>query len=409
MKACTALPSSSARVGRRKSRHISWKPIARRVSTERRRNNASPIVAEGDAPTPFDVNSDNKTIATAIGDLPLSPIMDPSYWEATTRHQTAKATKGKAQNSVERQFRMNPFAKALASPIRQCTASQTRLPSFFLQDFNLISHPETGRPWWAPRSLAGLQPLQSQQVTASTDGDATETQGLGDEQATNDRTDRLSSGHGLEALSANAPAASQPRDPKVYGPSAYVLARQDLLSAFTTRKSGYESHTKRLFGGSSSRFARFAGESVWREDMDWFVLNQMRRGIVEDLAYISDLSLNHDRRYVVKCDSWDQVQKQPPSAVLWFQDATQLDNPEPGPFSTYNISTATKDISLPVHNMPMLLGPKFTEMVTNIKTFRKGSLFKLAKRRTVDLQLKLWKLQGYLADYKETVENNEDK
>jgi hypothetical protein len=59
----------------------------------------------------FNVDQDNKTITTAVGDLPLSPIMDPSYWEATTRHQAPKAKEGKAQNSVERQFRKNPFGE----------------------------------------------------------------------------------------------------------------------------------------------------------------------------------------------------------------------------------------------------------------------------------------------------------
>lgn len=59
----------------------------------------------------FDIDQQNKTIATAIGDLPLSPIMDPSYWEMTTRYQVPKQKQGKAQNSVERQFRNSPYGE----------------------------------------------------------------------------------------------------------------------------------------------------------------------------------------------------------------------------------------------------------------------------------------------------------
>ncbi len=59
----------------------------------------------------FNIDSVNKKIRTVAGDLPLSPIMDDSFWEARRRHQTPKAIPRKAQNSVERQFRKNPFGK----------------------------------------------------------------------------------------------------------------------------------------------------------------------------------------------------------------------------------------------------------------------------------------------------------
>lgn len=60
---------------------------------------------------PFRIDSANRTIETAAGDLPLSPVMDPSFWDARKRHRTLKARPKKAQNSVERQFRANPFGR----------------------------------------------------------------------------------------------------------------------------------------------------------------------------------------------------------------------------------------------------------------------------------------------------------
>ncbi|KAI3325102.1 hypothetical protein HD806DRAFT_533698 [Xylariaceae sp. AK1471] len=409
MKACVALRWSSARIGQRRSRQTPWKQINRCSSTERRRNNASPIVPES---TPSDeslnVNPNNKTITTAVGDLPLSPIMDPSYWEATMRHQAPKAKEGKPQNSVERQFRKNPFAKALATPIRQCTASRVRLPTFFLQDFNLIAHPETGQPWWVPRSLVWEESAESQQADTLNTEFSMDYQEFRDEQA-NVETDRGGSDNQGEVSRVDTPTAVQSDHAKPYGPAAYVLARQDLISSFTKKASGYENHTRRLFGGSSSRYAKFAGRAIWREDMDTFILGRMRQEIVSDLLYLSRLCTEDSRHYIVKCYGWDDVQYKHKGAVLWFGDTGQsdaTDNPEaqPGPFATYDVSNGSATTTVAVHNIPMLLGAEDTAKVRqNAVALGDGSLFMLAGRRTTNLQLKLWRLQGYLADYREPI------
>src|SRR5436305_8755261 len=53
------------------------------------------------------------------------------------------------------------LAQALATPIRQCSAHMTSFPSFFLQDFELMSHPTTGQIYRMPRSLASRHKYQS--------------------------------------------------------------------------------------------------------------------------------------------------------------------------------------------------------------------------------------------------------
>ncbi|KAI1418978.1 hypothetical protein F5Y12DRAFT_780371 [Xylaria sp. FL1777] len=381
MKACTALPWSSPGFPQAKCWRTHFKQIKRCSSTGRRRSNASPIVSES-TPQKLDVDQDNKTITTAVGHLPLSPIMDPSYWDATTRHQTPKSKRSKATNSVERQFRKNPFAQALATPIRQCTASHIRLPSFFLQDFNLITHPETGTPWWVPCSLTWDKPAGSQQVDLTSD-----------EQA-NSGTERESSD------------LSEPNQAKPYGPSAYVLARQGLISAFTLKRSGFENHTKRLFGASSSRYTIFSHQAVWRQDMDSAILQQMRQDIVKDLLYLSGLCTEDTRHYIVKCHGWDDVQYKHQGAILWFGVTSECDEAikpkmQPGPFATYDISDDRAPTSVAVHNIPMLLGTTAVAEVKEKSTLLgDGFLFMLAGRRTTNLQLKLWRLQCYLAEYK---------
>ncbi|TGJ81275.1 hypothetical protein E0Z10_g7489 [Xylaria hypoxylon] len=320
--------------------------------------------------------------------------MDPSYWEATTRHQAPKSKKSKATNSVERQFRKNPFAKALATPIRQCTASKTRLPAFFLQDFNLIAHPETGHPWWVPRSLAWDEPVESQQANVASDEPANIEIGRGESDVPEETP-------GIEP-----PAAIQSKNAKPYGPSAYVLARKDLISAFGIEGSGYAQQPKRLFGGSSSHYTRFAGKAVWRADMTSVILDRMRQEIAKDLIYLSRLCAEDSRHYIVKCHGWDDVQYKHQGAVLWFGGTSKLDEatkPEvkPGPFATYDISNDSTTTSVAVHNIPMLLGNKNTaEVREKSVALADGSLFMLAGRRTSNLQLKLWRLQGYLADHR---------
>ncbi|TRX96118.1 hypothetical protein FHL15_002842 [Xylaria flabelliformis] len=408
MKACTTLPWSSARIGQPRYRLLAYTQFNRRSSTERPQNYASPIVHDDTAAAThpsFDIDQENKTIATAVGLLPLSPVMDPSYWEATMRHQVPKQRKGKAQNSVERQFRKSPYAQALATPVRRCPASQTRLPSFFLQDFNFIAHPETGQPWWVPRSLAGEQPDDSQQVDTTTDELSTNAEEFHDEQ----------SGSGIdggepdaseEDPSVGTPAAVQSEAAKPYGPSVFLLARQDLLSALSKEGVGFKNLTKRLLAGSSSRYNKLAGKAVWREDMDSFILNRMRHGIVENLLYLSRLCIEDSRYYIVKCHGWSDVQYKHKGSLLWFGDPPKASDAgesgaQPGPFATYDITNEGTSTSVAVHNMAMLLG---TEVAANVReeaaVFADGSLFMLAGRRTTNLQLKLWKLQGYLFDYK---------
>ena len=43
--------------------------------------------------------------------------------------------------------------------MRRCAATSEPLPRFFLEQYSLLAHPETGRPWWVPR---GLRPVYTE-------------------------------------------------------------------------------------------------------------------------------------------------------------------------------------------------------------------------------------------------------
>ncbi|KAH7032876.1 uncharacterized protein B0I36DRAFT_320221 [Microdochium trichocladiopsis] len=418
----------------------------------------------------FDIDPKEREIRTAVGTMPLSPIMDPTFWEAKQRFKKAKPKPGQARdeskkegnNSVERQFRKNPYAMALATPMRQCGMTKVRLPNFFLQDFNLLLHPVTQQPWWVPRTLLlqqGIADIPDGAATHTANGEGSTTTGRipktvadvladpvdvllkqfesqqgpdeGDGSA-NDldpfamttATTKTKRADNLEPLldrpaappvAQNLPTMS-PEGQLPNGPSAYLLARRDLVRAVGVPKSGF--HERRLPGASSSRY-RPSSNTAWRVDMDSVVLDLMRRGILADLIYLARLSVEDERHYIVRCFGWDDVQYKHRGSVLWFDHpkpegaspkdvkAAVKEPPEPGPFATFDIESVTfivndpKKESVAVHNLPRLLGKEYTERLKReSKPFNEGGeIFMLAGRRTREVQKKLWKLQGYMCDW----------
>ncbi|KAI1266672.1 hypothetical protein F5Y18DRAFT_416456 [Xylariaceae sp. FL1019] len=331
--------------------------------------------------------------------------MDPSYWEATEKHKRPKPkarTSGKSINSVSRQFRVNPYALALATPIRYNSATRIPLPNYFLQDFNLINNPQTNTAWWVPYSLARGQTLDSQDDTSDAELDKIEEAMLADEQA-----EIESNIEPIEVESeAQRPEPTQeallPHPGQIRGPKAYVLSRQALISAVGKKNSGYGSLQYSLFGPSDTPYKRFGSKAVWREDMNEFIISHMRHGIAKDLAYLSKLCVEQKRYYIVKCFGWNDVKFKRKGALIWFGDIGPEDSPKgagkpPSQFASHVMDT-DPPATVAVHNMRFLLGDDMAKKVQDESAvLRDGNLFMLTGRRTNDLLLRLWKLQGYMS------------
>ncbi|KAI0396840.1 hypothetical protein F5Y17DRAFT_455673 [Xylariaceae sp. FL0594] len=403
MKACLTLRWRSActTAGYCRASPIAPNHAVRFSSTQRqyRRNNASPIISESSAQTDgLAIDPEGKKVRTDAGELPLSPVMDPAYWEATTRHQKKKAKAGKPVNSVEKQFRKSAFANALGTPLRICALTRTRLPSFFLQDFSLVSHPETGNPWWIPRSLGWDESAKSQETS--------ETTAPGDEEATGE-DNTTGEGGSVEGSEAGAPPAVRSNRPAPSGPRAYTLARRDLIAAIGKEGSGFQSGQYSLCALMKSDFARLGRQAIWRQGMDSVVLERIQQDIVRDLIYLGRLCTEEGRHYIAKCYGWDDVQYKHQGAVLWFDDTpksegTSEPEPAPGLLATYDVAHFQPGVeanaTLAVHNMPLLLGAENIAKLKQETLFNDGSLFMLAGRRTTHVQQQLWRLQGYLVD-----------
>ncbi|KAI9646323.1 hypothetical protein NHQ30_005764 [Ciborinia camelliae] len=320
-------------------------------------------------------------------ELPLSPLMDPSFLEARNRHAAPKPPPKKEERTAfQAQLAKNPYgmttlnstcylstnhttpALALATPVRQCSATLLSLPTFFLQDFTIMAHPTTSLPWHVPRSLAA----HSSNLKTSDD----------------------------KASSSHTPSL---------GASAYVAMRQPLLKSFIKKGTGNTGMYKKfgLMHAKSVARKHMVIRAVWRTDMDTFVLELLRKRIAELLAYLC----KKDNRYVHECSSWEKVEYGAQiGCVLWMgqkmasgeegaQEHEQEQETPPGEFETKRIGPGGRKV-VPVFNLRTMMGKQWVEkMREGNGIFRNQILVVKHKNATKEIQMRLWKLQGYVATY----------
>jgi len=125
----------------------------------------------------------------------------------------------------------------------------------------------------------------------------------------------------------------------------------------------------------------------------------MRRRIVERLNYL----LGRDKGYLVKYESIQEAKaNKQAGAILWLGTIRTEDEQgsEPGEFATLDLERRTRS-KLIVHNLPMLLGEAYIDDLrkSSPEIFDTECVMLRDRKSTVDVQLRLWKLQAYLADY----------
>jgi hypothetical protein len=341
--------------------------------------------------------------------------MDPAVIAAKQKYTAPKARPSKNPEGFQQIFAKNPYALALATPVRTCQLTSIVLPSFFLQDFNLMEHPKTGVPWYVPRSLTSKHAPPRLQTQTYVDSEAGEQSGLKDE---------------IQASSQSEQAGGA-STPKI-GYTVYTLSSQLALRAMQD-KAGYarkqptrsmrraaqrgllllSSNTLAKFVPERHRQARAAYDVIsiadWRSDMHGFVLELMRRRAVEDLVHVTGLK----RGYVVGCSGWEDALAKPRvGAFLWTGGNGDREMDVPPEFATLEKKTLVdKTRKVPVHNLRALLGrEKLAELREKLPsgTFEKEVVALRHKKMTVTLQMRLWKLQGYLAEFREFSGDGED-
>jgi hypothetical protein len=247
-----------------------------------------------------------------------------------------------------------------------CSLTQLRLPSFFLEAFQLKKHPQTKDLWWQP-------------------------------------TKAIPNKFG------------RPKAFERVGPSAYVLGREEVVQEMTNGKK-----VKNYRGSLSSKIRMReapdfkSAKWVWRDDMPEFVLQHRRLKVAEQLE-----KLSRRPSYVVGVESLPEASSmQDVGAILYLgppkPESSMIDGsmgtpkldteavPVPGEFATVTM-TGSRPRKVPVHHLSKLLGegPVAKLRLANPSL----TLAPYAVLKSMDgsagLQCHLWKLQGYLASYED--------
>lgn len=384
------------------------------------------------------VDSAAKRVHTSAGDLPLSPLMNPAYLAAKRKYQNVEP-KAKVDYSkhgkMEKQLARNPYAWALAGPVRDECITRYMLPRFFLQDFAFIKHPQTKRPWMVPVSLMSESDKDAEahgdfeeaaRFKAASDGShalkldsSTEGSSRLNTECDTDQPDdaftsspsrdhREGGGHNLAAARKGKPRGL----PRPASPTAHALCRYDVLrmispSGDRPSARGNQSWQSKRFRGRMASMAKIEDPNnvVFRADMDTYVLSLMRARTMEQLmhyARICDAPVR-PKKYLLRCEGhWDQVQTHTThrGCVLWMGDCGKKKVKRPGEFETVRLQGVKIGGGLPVHDLTVLLGPENVKKLRiGSRIFSEGSTFLLGGLPSTRLQMKLWKLQGYLASH----------
>ncbi|KAK1998309.1 hypothetical protein LX36DRAFT_576540 [Colletotrichum falcatum] len=288
--------------------------------------------------------------------------MDPRWMEARTRYRTPKPRRSKdvlPAGRFRKKLEANPYALALTTPVRFCPISEVSLPKYFLQELKPIENPETKTFWWTPGDLDS--PIAQQKAT--------------------------------ENLLRRSPAC-------------YVIARKPFFKSLSGSKR-QSPHGEKWRGLLSRRDGRLVQQivkkQVWREDMDDFILDNMRRNVMKYLVYFAELRAGQDHRsYILRLGSWERAAKIPQrGCLLWYRTVNgpqRQGGAALKPFATYDVPKAKYERTLPVYDLMRLLGEDHLAKLREIPMFRDSSLFLLRKQRSIPLQLYLWKLQAYMAE-----------
>ncbi|KAK5995969.1 hypothetical protein PT974_04389 [Cladobotryum mycophilum] len=318
------------------------------------------------------IDTDAKTITTAAGDLPISPLFDPAWMNA--RRQAGKAESGPPTGRFRRKLANNPFARSLATPIRKCPNTLVSLPRYFLQDFELVKHPDTGAAWWAPGPLS----FEFLQPTKRPDEPQDETKSPLAETTTSDEAD------------------SSDRRPRRGPVTAYTLCRKTIVD---------------LVGGPNRKYAAMltavrtgmamAGETrntVWRQDMGDVLLQMMRRQAVDALITRGNKPHEPKDRFIKACANWDAVKDvKLRGCVLWLPEKRDA----AGQYATFDVEGVQYGKKMAVHNLFWLLGEEEVQRLRDsAPMFRDNDILVLtqwASNSMMRLHMLLWRLQGYLA------------
>lgn len=370
-----------------------------------------------------EVNAADKTIDTPIGPLPISPLLDPS-WQAAKRRAGPKLQPPELSQMprVQRQTYGNPYARLLAEPVRMCQLTRARLPRPFLTSFGLVAdpkQPDDGQVWWVSadvvngvkkvaKSTLKSAPKEEHSSTAEQIKGrlAGATKKLGHQLQDYMSYDLQLPGRVLGTLSAlESEPEVESTTVRDFRAPVHVLARQDLLASFMEKNTKYAGGYLRF--GSVPGIGKLANGAVWRKDMHHMILETLRFKVAAELAFLATL-VKYDRLSMITSQDvrgpwipywarvWARLQLRPDSEVA----------DDDSPFRPPYVPQRLYDRPIPTYDLPSLLGPGIMAelKLTMPKTFTSSSWAIIGQIRGVNLALQLFRLQAYVANYEQPME-----
>ncbi|KAH0542548.1 hypothetical protein FGG08_003053 [Glutinoglossum americanum] len=290
--------------------------------------------------------------------------MDPAAKTLVIKYRNPKPLPTKQLDSLQVKLKNNPYARALATPVRCCSILQARLPSFFLTCYRLVAHPETELLWYLPQGLT--KPPQWPR----------------------------------DSIATEQPSLSSPPD----GPSSYALSSASLLQQITSTPRKQKTFTWHQLG--SRQHLKPLPDIIWRQDMHEFVLRLLRKRVWDEAKH---MAVQRSR-----CATLEEVQwKKQVGFVLWFgrppgkhtDSSTREVGDGPAKYAT--IVTRRPTTKAAVYNLPRLLGHELTgalRKIFELEPHNEAVVVKL-RRSTAPAVMWLWKLEGYLAGFEKRQED----
>lgn len=376
--------------------------LIRPISTSSARRNQAHDEAEAQAPskskTPPISDSSIQNPIPLSQRLPQSPVITHS------RSGTKKKRKARPQPEDNAELQKNPWAVALASPVRMCAATGTRLPRRLMGVYGLVKRPDTQQSYMLPLDL-----LKDSLQRHSAEGEDESTTAESDTGA----------GDGIPRADVSPLIA---RDQRLAGkPTIHILTLRPLMQALTpylAAKVGKRPGIAKLIpyrwkypvGPLNSVDLK---DCVWKRDMPEYLLRHMRRDIVKKLIKVSE-QLEIDRDIVWKDLDLDGIsditlqtalgglepsENEACGAVLVFGPKTKDPNRQ-SPTSNTILHPRTQS-TIPVFDLSAYLSEGDIEMLRGSSSthFQSEAVFFRPNggREDTDLILCLWKLQRFLS------------
>jgi len=200
--------------------------------------------------------------------------------------------------------------------------------------------------------------------------------------------------------------------PRPNGAAAYMLARQSLLHNISQKSLTHRGEIMRIIPPRWKRYTDIRTEkTVWREDMDTYYLDILRKTVLGRLEYLRRCNAGY---LVTTAKGLDGIPEMSQiGAVLWLGRPS----PHSGPLSPSSppvesepkgafppegpepyLMVKFKGHHIPVYNMRAMLGEEMLQALgVSDHLFASEFVMLKAKKNTVKTRMMLWKLQIYTA------------